>query len=223
VTRRWPSTHRTASGGGAERGLVIDLPAVGLHLEVGPGEIAALPDDPAVVAAIVGRAHVPDRRIDPTGRGGAARTARPSVVLDGRRIDRRSPARRVAAGLAAVLDTEVADDVTVGDHLAAVVTRARAAEVLADCPVLPGRAGDPAGVLSGGERRALAWAIAVVVEPRAVVLDQAGTGLDAAALAWAHGHLDRWLDARVAVAVRVGREAEQRWLTHRADGTGRTT
>jgi Fe-S cluster assembly ATPase SufC len=88
-------------------------------------------------------------------------------------------------------------------------------------PALADRATDPAGVLSGGERRILGWLVAASIGPRAVVLDRAGTGLDTTALAWAHGTIDGWLDAGVAVLVRPGRAEEHRWVTHRADGTRR--
>ncbi len=62
---------------------------------------------------------------------------------------------------------EVAPDVSVLDHLAATVTSpARARELLASAPLLAGRAGDLAGVLSGGERQVLAVLRAVATDPR---------------------------------------------------------
>lgn len=112
-----------------------------------------------------------------------------------------------------------AADLAVLDHLAAVEPPDAARRRLRATPALAERAADPAGVLSGGERRLLGWLVAAATDPRAVVLDRAGTGLDATALAWAHATVDRWLGAGAAVVVRPGRAEEHRWVTHRADGT----
>jgi branched-chain amino acid transport system ATP-binding protein len=169
------------------------------------GEVVALPDDDDVLAALVGEHRRSDDRI----------------ALAGRRLSRRAPAGRVRAGLAAVRGTEVAADVSVLDHLAAAAGRRCATELLAGSPLLSARADDPAGVLSGGERRVLGWLLARAVDPRVVVLDRAGTGLDDDALGWAHGLVDVWLAGGVGVLVREGRAEEARWRTHRADGRPR--
>lgn len=176
------------------------------HLMVPAGAIVEIPDDPRYVAALVGRAD---------------RGQRHRVALAGRHLDRLGPAARVRAGLAAVSGTEVAQDVSVGDHLAAITGRRRAGAALGEVPLLAGRGQDPAGLLSGGERRVLAWLVAVATAPRAVVLDRAGTGLDPAALEWAHSTLDAWLDRGVAVVIRVGRTQERAWIERTADGTPR--
>lgn len=175
-------------------------------LNVGAGEVVELPDDPRHVAALIGVAgrHRGDR-----------------ITLAARRLDRLAPDARVRAGLAAVSSIEVAPDVSIRDHLAAVVGRRRGDATLAGTPLLAGRGDDPAGLLSGGERRVLAWLVADATTPRAVVLDRAGTGLDPVAFRWVHGVLDNWLDRGVAVVVRVGRDEEARWRTHRADGSTR--
>lgn len=173
-----------------------------MELVVLPGEAVELPGEPGLIAGLTGgRLH--------------------RLEIAGRRIERRSPALRVRAGLAVVSGAPVAPELRVVDHLAAVVPAEEAAELLASAPLLAHRGADPAGVLSGGERLVLAWLVACAVAPRAVVLDRAGAGLDAATLRWAHGVVDGWLDAGIAVAVRVGRIEERRWLTHRADGTPR--
>jgi ABC-type branched-subunit amino acid transport system ATPase component len=169
-----------------------------------PGELVVLPDDD-LVSALTGEERRRGRRIE----------------LAGRRIDRRGPAARVRAGLAIVRGTEVAPDVTVRDHLVAAVGRRRAASLLADLPQLAGRGDDPAGVLSGGERRLLGWLLARAADPTVVVLDRAGTGLDETALGWAHRVIDGWLDEGAAVLVRPGRAEEQRWIEQRADGRPR--
>lgn len=172
----------------------LDLP--GGRLQVRAGEVAELPDDPAHVAALLGH----DRR-------------RPHrVVLDGRRLDRRSPSARVRAGLVGIGQAPVAPEVTVIDHLAALVRRTTAGKLLADTPRLAPLGARPAGLLSGGERRLLAWTMARALRPAVVVLDRAGTGLDTAALAWAGEVIDDWAATGVGVLVRVGREQERRWL-----------
>jgi ABC-type branched-subunit amino acid transport system ATPase component len=152
---------------------------------------------------------------------GERRTRAVRIELDGRRLDRRGPAGRVRAGFAVVRGTEVAADLPVRDHLVAAAGRRRGAELLADTPWLADRGDAPAGVLSGGERRLLGWSLARAADPRVVLLDRAGTGLDAAALAWAHRVVDGWLDGGVGVVVVVARPEERRWLTHRADGDPR--
>jgi hypothetical protein len=175
------------------------------------GEVADL-----LAGATVDRAPATDEPVGTDGPGPRCR-----VTLDGRRLDRRGPAGRARAGLAVVRGTAVAADLSVRDHLAAVGGRRRADDALAGAPLLARRGGDPAGVLSGGERRVLGWIVARLLDPRAVLLDAAGAGLDAPSLAWAHATVDVWLDAGVAVAVRVGRVQERRWCTHRADGSPR--
>jgi ABC-type branched-subunit amino acid transport system ATPase component/ABC-type branched-subunit amino acid transport system permease subunit len=188
--------------------VVVDEPA--WELMALAGQVVELPDDDRLVASLVASASA-------TADGRSVQ-----LELDGRGLGRRSPARRVRAGLAVVSGAEVASDLEVGGHLAAVVAPRVAEMHLATSPSLAGRGADPAGVLSGGERRQLGWLVAVVVDPRAVILDRAGTGLDRDAFDWAHRQLDRWLDSGVAVLVRPGRQEERRWLTHRADGTPRS-
>jgi ABC-type branched-subunit amino acid transport system ATPase component len=174
----------------------LDLPDGPLDVEVAPGDTQQLPDDPAVVAALLGH----DRR-----RGHRVR-------LGGRRLDRRPVSARVRAGLVAVGQAPVAPEVSVRDHLAAVGSRSAADALLAATPVLAPLGARPAGMLSGGERRLLAWTLARALRPAVVVLDRAATGLDAAALAWADGVVADWRAHDVGVLVRVGRPEERRWL-----------
>lgn len=143
--------------------------------------------------------RVDDHRVVRAAAGVEPPAERHRVELNGRRLDRRSTARRVAAGLGVVDDGPVAPDVTVRDHLAAIVSRRRADELLAGCPHLAGRGPDPAGWLSGGERRLLAWLVCDATAPTAVVLDGAFRGLDLPARVWAEAVLDGWLDRGVAV------------------------
>jgi len=136
---------------------------------------------------------------------------RHEVRLDGRRLDRYGPAGRVRRGLGVISGAPVAADVSVLDQLAAVRGVAAAAAVLADAPLLARRGGDPAGILSGGERRVLAWLRCQLTRPRAVVLDAAGTGLDADTLAWCQRVVEGWRAEGVAVVVRAGRDEERAW------------
>lgn len=161
---------------------VLDLPEP-VVLRIAGGGVEQV-GDRAVVRAVTGLDAPPGRH---------------RIHLAGRRIDRRSPARRVAAGLGVVGDAPVAADVTVADHLAAVVAPSRAAELVAGCPHLAGRGEDPAGWLSGGERRLLAWLRCEATGPLAVVLDGAFRGLDPDARAWAEARLAGWLARDVAV------------------------
>lgn len=133
------------------------------------------------------------------------------VRLDGRRLDRLPMHRRVAAGLAVVGAAEIAPDVSVEDHLAAIVGAAEARRRLGDAPLLSGRGEDPAGVLSGGERLVLDWLRADALDPRAVLLDGAGAGLDAPTRSWCGRQVDRWLAAGVAVVLRPLRPEEREW------------
>lgn len=176
------------------------------ELRASAGEVIRLDDADALVPAVAG-----------------AGRRRPAVLeIDGRPIAGRSRARRVQAGLAVVSGTAVAPDLSVRDHLVAAGSAARADQLLGGSPLLEHRGDDPAGVLSGGERRVLAWLTAVAVEPRVVLLDRAGTGLDPDTLGWAHAIVDGWLDAGAVVLVRAGRPEEGRWVTHGADGGPRT-
>jgi ABC-type branched-subunit amino acid transport system ATPase component len=177
-------------------------PATALTCEA--GEVVELVGEAAVTALV-----------------GERRTRGDRIELGGRRVDRRTPAGRVRAGLAVVRGTEVAADVSVRDHLVAAAGRRRAADLLAEAPWLADRGDAPAGVLSGGERRLLGWSLARAADPRVVLLDRAGTGLDAAALAWAHRLVDGWVDRGAGVLVVVGRPEEGRWVSHRADGRPR--
>lgn len=181
---------------------------------------------------LVARLHLPDGTFDVAAERGDAvevpvdavaalvqrRDRRDRIRLDGRRIDRRGTAGRVRAGLAPVSDAVVAPDVSVRDHLAAVTSLRRADGLLASSPLLSDRGADPAGVLSGGERRVLAVLRAAATGPRVVVLDGAGEGLDPASLAWVGDVVAGWRASGVAVLVRPGRPEERAWLDPGAVG-----
>lgn len=120
------------------------------------------------------------------------------VRVDGLRLGP-GTAARARHGVVAIADAPVAAEVAVVDHLAARVGIATAREAVAGCPLLADRGDDPAGVLSGGERRALAWLRAVVLEPRVVVLRDATVGLDGPTIRWTEQLVAAWLDGGAAV------------------------
>lgn len=178
--------------------LEVHHPGLAVPVRVAAGEVRLLdPDETAPVLAAV------------LGTGPRAAT----VHVAGRRVRGRSLAARVRRGLAVVSGAPVAADVNVADHLAAVVGARGARALLADAPLLAGRGDDPAGVLSGGERRVLAWLRAQAIDPQAVLLDRAGEGLDASTLQWTERVVARWARADVAVLVRVGRDEERAWVS----------
>lgn len=176
--------------------LEVHHPQLSPHLQVAAGEVRLLGGSEAapVLATVLGT---------------AARGA--FVTVAGRRVRGRGLAGRVRHGLAVVAGAPVAADVSVADHLAAIVGARRALQLLGEAPLLADRGGDPAGVLSGGERRVLAWLRAQAVEPRAVMLDRAGEGLDAATMQWAARVVDAWASSGVAVVVHAGRAEERAW------------
>ncbi len=183
------SREQRSSAGAPER-LLVRTPA---------GRIAMAPGEAAAVGAEVGD----------TLRGVTGGT----VHLDGRDVSSWSVVRRISAGLVVLGQVEVAAEVSVHDHLAAVPgSRAdRVAEVLATAPLLAGRGGDPAGWLSGGERQILGWLQASLLEPRVILLDGAGRGLDPSSLEWAGGVVRSWLEGGTVVLVVPGRPEEQAW------------
>lgn len=180
---------------------------------------AELDLDPAVVLEVPGGRidEVADHRVVRAVTGLEPPPGRHRILLDGHRIDRRSPARRVAAGLGIVDDAPVASEVTVLDHLAASSSISRAEELLTGCPRLAGRGPDPAGWLSGGERCLLAWLVCEATDPAAVVLDGAFRGLDPSTTAWAERTLGAWIERGVAV-LRHDRLSDDRSVTRRPVG-----
>jgi branched-chain amino acid transport system permease protein len=118
---------------------------------------------------------------------GALRCWTGEIILDGTDISGRSANRRAADGIALVQEGKrifrhrtVLENVVLGTYTLSMGRRERhefCQSILEHFPVLAERAGQHAGLLSGGQQQMLAIAQALAARPRLLLLDEPSAGL----------------------------------------------
>ena len=128
-----------------------------------------------------------------------------------------SPAQNIAAGIAFVpqgarvfRDLTVFENLRMGGYtLPAGLSRQRCEDVAQAFPILRERAAQTAGALSGGERQMLAFAMALMLRPRLLLIDEPSIGLAPKLVAQIFDIIRRIRDERGTAVLIVEQQAQQ--------------
>ncbi len=107
-----------------------------------------------------------------------------SISYEGHAIERWSPERRIAAGVSYVSEMGIFGGLSVEDNLRVVATglsrstmRGQLERTYAQFPLLRERRREPAGALSGGQRKLLGLAKGLMRSPQLLLMDEPSAGL----------------------------------------------